>query len=714
MSNNLYITAAEERSGKSAIILGMMQMIIKEISSIAFFRPIINDHVFGRVDHDLNLILKYFKLEIPYEDTHAYTLSQARQLVTSGQEELLYENILKKYKQLASKYDFVLCEGTDFRGKDPGFEFDLNANIAANLGAPVLVVASARDKSTDETCIHTSITIDTLEGMGVDIAGCIINRAPETFIRDTAGSSKCQEQYGKSFPLYVIPENRALGNPTIDDVKSWLGAEVLYGKPNMPNLVDNYLVAAMQISNFLEYIKEGSLIITPGDRSDIIIASLASRISSAYPNIAGILITGGLELSASVQRLIQGWTGIPVPVLFVESHTFDTVQCVNELYGRIDPTDTKRIATALGWFSKYVNVSELTKRVVSQRSTKITPRMFEYSLVEKASQNRQHIVLPEGTGERILHAVDIILRRGIADITLLGRVEDIKAKASKLNINIDGATIIDPLKSEQYDDFVQTYFELRQHKKIVMDVARDRMSDPTYFGTMMVHKGLADGMVSGSVTTTAQTIRPAFEFIRTKPGVSVVSSIFIMCFQSKVLAFGDCAVMPNPNARQLAEIALSSAETAKIYGIEPKVALLSYSTGVSGSGEDVDKVVEATAIAKQLIKERGLNIPLDGPLQYDAAFDPEVAALKSPHSPVAGQATVFIFPDLNTGNNTYKAVQRAANAVAMGPVLQGLNKPVNDLSRGCTINDIVDTVALTAIQAQHAKEQALLCSTARG
>ncbi len=703
MSNNLYITAAEERSGKSAIVLGMMQMIIKEITRVAFFRPIINDHVFGRVDHDLNLILKYFKLDLPYNDTHAYTLSQARQLVTSGKEEILYENILKKYKQLTSKYDFVLCEGTDFRGKDPGFEFDLNANIAANLGAPVLVVASARDKSTDETCIHTSITIDTLEGMGVDIAGCIINRAPESFLRDTAGSSKCQEQYSKSFPLYVIPENRALGNPTIDDVKRWLGAEVLYGKPSMPNLVDNYLVAAMQISNFLEYIKEGSLIITPGDRSDIIISSLASRISSAYPNISGILITGGLEISASVQRLIQGWTGIPVPVLFVESHTFDTVQSVNELYGRIEPTDTKRIATALGWFSKYVNVPELAKRVVTQRSTKITPRMFEYSLVEKASQNKQHIVLPEGTGERILNATDIILRRDIANITLLGRVEDIKAKASKLNINIDGATIIDPLKSEYYDDFVQTYYDLRKHKKIVMDVARDRMSDPTYFGTMMVHKGLADGMVSGSVTTTAQTIRPAFEFIRTKPGVSVVSSIFIMCFQSKILAFGDCAVMPNPDARQLAEIALSSAETAMIYGIEPKVALLSYSTGISGSGEDVDKVVEATAIAKQLIKERGLNIPLDGPLQYDAAFDPEVAALKSPHSPVAGQATVFIFPDLNTGNNTYKAVQRAANAVAMGPVLQGLNKPVNDLSRGCTVNDIVDTVALTAIQAQQAK-----------
>ena len=703
MSNNLYVTATEARSGKSAIILGVMQMIIKEISSIAFFRPIIGDHVFGRVDHDVNLILKYFKLQIPYNDTHAYTLSQARQLITSGQEELLYENILKKYKQLASKYDFVLCEGTDFRGKDPGFEFDLNANIAANLGAPVLAVVSGREKTADETCTQTAITIDTLEQMGVDIAGCIINRVPDTFLRDTAGRPKCQEQFSKSFPVYVIPENRSLGSPTMDDVKRWLGAEVLYGKPGMLNLVDNYLVAAMQISNFLEYIREGSLIITPGDRSDIVISSLASRISSAYPNISGVLITGGIELSPSVQRLIQGWTGIPVPVLFVESHTFDTVQSVNELYGRIEPTDSKRIATALGWFGKYVNVSELTRRVVSQRSTKVTPRMFEYSLLEKAAENRQRIVLPEGTGERILNATDIILRRGVADITLLGREEEIRAKASKLGINIDGATIIDPPQSVHYDEFVQTYFDLRKHKNIVLDVARDRMSDPTYFGTMMVYKGLADGMVSGSVTTTAQTIRPAFEFVKTKPGVSVVSSIFIMCLQTKVLAFGDCAVVPNPDARQLAEIALSSAETAQIYGIEPRVALLSYSTGTSGSGEDVDKVVEATAIARQLMAERGLAFPLDGPLQYDAAFDPEVAALKSPHSPVAGQATVFIFPDLNTGNNTYKAVQRAANAVAMGPVLQGLNKPVNDLSRGCTVKDIVDTVALTAIQAQQLK-----------
>lgn len=703
MANNLYVTAAEERSGKSAIILGVMQVILKEISRIAIFRPIINDLAFGQLDHDIDLILQYFKIDIEYKDTYAYTLSQARQLITSGQEEILYENILKKYKQLESAYDFVLCEGTDFTGKDPGFEFDLNANIAANIGAPVLIIASGREKSTEEICTHTAIIIDTLMDKRVDVTGCIINRAPESFVRDTAGSSRCREHFGGDFPLYVIPENLALGNPTIDDVRNWLGAKILYGESSMLNQVSNYVVAAMQIGNFLNYIKDGSLIITPGDRSDIIISSLASRISSAYPNIAGILITGGLEISPSVQRLIQGWTGIPMPVLRVETHTYDTVHSVIELYGRIEPTDTKRIATALGLFTKYVNVAELTRRIVSQRSTKITPRMFEYSLVEKAAGDRQHIVLPEGLGKRILTAADIILRRGIADITLLGNPDEIQAKAARLNVNIEGAQIIDPATSQHYEDFVQTYYELRKRRGVLIDMARDRMFDPTYFSTMMVHKGLADGMVSGSITTTAQTIRPAFEFIKTKPGVSVVSSIFIMCLQAKILVFGDCAIVPNPDARQLAEIAISSAETAKIFNIEPRVAMLSYSTGGSGSGQDVDKVVQATTIARQLMAERELDFPLEGPLQYDAAFDAGVGRLKLPDSTVAGQATVFIFPDLNTGNNTYKAVQQSANAVAMGPVLQGLNKPVNDLSRGCTVQDIVDTVALTAIQAQMVK-----------
>ena len=417
----------------------------------------------------------------------------------------------------------------------------------------------------------------------------------------------------------------------------------------------NYVVAAMQIGNFLEYINPGSLIITPGDRSDIILSSLASRLSSSYPDISGIVLTGGLSVSSNVHKLIEGWTGVPVPVLAVKGHTYQTVQELSRLYGRIESDDHQRIATALGGFAQHVDVDELRTRVIEKRSTRVTPKMFEYYLVDKASRNKQRIVLAEGTGERILRAADILLRRGVAEIILLGREDDIRSKASAYGVNLDGAQVINPAESDHFDDFVETYMELRKHKGVLEDAARDRMSDPTYFGTMMVHKGLADGMVSGSVTTTAQTIRPAFEFIKTKPGASIVSSVFLMCLRDRVLVYGDCAVNPNPDANQLAQIAIGSAETARIFGIEPRVAMLSYSTGASGKGQDVEKVVEATAIAQGLIRERGLDIALEGPLQYDAAVDPDVAAVKMPGSSVAGKATVFIFPDLNTGNKIGRA-----------------------------------------------------------
>ncbi|MBG0789819.1 MAG: phosphate acetyltransferase [Desulfovibrionaceae bacterium] len=702
MSNNLYVSATEERSGKSAVVLGVMQMLLRELHTVAVFRPIINDPGDGKQDHDIALLIDQFKLSIPYEDTYAYTLKQARELINSGQHALVLENILNKFKKLEAKYDFVLCEGTDFKGKDPAFEFDLNADIAANIGAPMLVVTSGRNKNQDEVANITKTTLDTLEEKGVDCLACVVNRAPKGMTPDLIGHIRSHDSKDP-LPVYVIPENENLGKPSINDVRRWLDADVLYGHSGLQTLVDNYLVAAMQIGNFLEYIQPGSLIITPGDRSDIILSSLASRLSSAYPDISGIVLTGGLDVSTNVHKLIEGWTGVPVPVLSCKGHTYQTVQELNSLYGRIEPGDLQRIATALGGFTQHVNVPELRDRVVEKRSTRVTPKMFEYSLVDKASRNRQRIVLPEGTGERILRAADILLRRGVADIILLGREADITARASKFGVDISGATIIDPTQSELLDPFAEDYLELRKHKGIVAEMAWDRMSDPTYFGTMMVHKGFADGMVSGSVTTTAQTIRPAFEFVKTRPGSSIVSSVFLMCLKDRVLVYGDCAVNPNPDARALAEIAISSAETARIFGVEPRVAMLSYSTGSSGKGEDVQKVTEATEIAKGLLKERGLDFPIEGPLQYDAAVDPEVAQVKMPDSDVAGRATVFIFPDLNTGNNTYKAVQRAANAVAIGPVLQGLNKPVNDLSRGCTVPDIVNTVAITAIQAQAQK-----------
>ena len=703
MSKCLYVTATEDSSGKSAVVLGVMQMILRDLHKVAIFRPIINDPGEGNRDHDIDLMIKYFKLSIPYRDTYAYTLKEARELINSGQHALMLENILNKYKMLEEEYKFILCEGTDFKGKDPAFEFDINADIAANLGAPVLVVSSGRDKTPEEVIALSQTTVDTLEEKGVDLVACIVNRAPEGVTEEMVKHIECKVRCKEPMPVYSIPENEALGKPTIGDVKRWLDADVLYGHSGLQGLVDNYVVAAMQIGNFLEYIQAGSLIITPGDRSDIILSSLASRLSSSYPDIAGIVLTGGLPVSNNVHKLIEGWTGVPVPVLSVKGHTYQTVQHVNRLYGRIESDDQQRIATALGGFSQHVNLTELRERVIKQRSARVTPKMFEYSLVHKASKDKQRIVLPEGNGERILRAADIVLRRGVAEVILLGNETDIYTKASAYGVDVTGAEIVDPKESGMIDQFAEEYLELRKHKGMIADMAWDRMSDHNYFGTMMVYKGLADGMVSGSLTTTAQTIRPAFEFVKTKPDHSIVSSVFLMCLRDRVLVYGDCAVNTNPQASELAEIAIGSAETALLFGIEPRVALLSYSTGDSGKGEDVDKVSEATAIAKKMVAERGLNFPIEGPLQYDAAVDPEVASVKMPDSEVAGQATVFVFPDLNTGNNTYKAVQRAANAVAIGPVLQGLNKPVNDLSRGCTVADIVNTVAITAIQAQSSK-----------
>jgi len=439
--------------------------------------------------------------------------------------------------------------------------------------------------------------------------------------------------------------------------------------------------------------------VTPGDRTDILLASIASRLSSSKPDIAGVLLTGGIRPSAEVSSLIEGWTGAPLPVLLTDQHTSKAFMSLQEIYGLIEPTDTRKINTVLGLYDHYVNGKEISARLNMTKPGRMTPMMFELNLIERAKANKMRIVLAEGEEPRILQATDILLRREVADIILLGNEDKINKLARELHLDISKATIIDPATSPKFEDYAATYAELRKAKGVTIERARDVMSDATYYATMMVKKDDADGMVSGAVNTTAHTIRPAFEFIKTKPGYSVVSSVFLMCLKDRVLVFGDCAVNPNPTSQQLAEIAVASADTAKVFGIDPRVAMLSYSTGTSGKGADVDVVVEATALAK----EKAPELSLEGPLQYDAAIDPTVAKTKLPNSKVAGKATVFIFPDLNTGNNTYKAVQRAAEAVAIGPVLQGLNKPVNDLSRGCTVADIVNTVAITAIQAQAEK-----------
>jgi phosphate acetyltransferase len=502
-------------------------------------------------------------------------------------------------------------------------------------------------------------------------------------------------------PAYVLPEVPELAAPTVAEVATALAARFLRPvrgaeEPSTRREVGNVIVGAMSLPHFLDHIGDNDMIITPGDRADLIVGSLASRFSGTYPNIAGLVLTGALVPEPSVLRLIDGLGAADLPVLAVEADTYRTAATVAGVRGVLTPDSDRKIAAALGVFGEHVDRQALLGRIEVTRTERVTPLMFEQRLLERAKADRRHIVLPEGGDDRILQAAEQVLLRGMADLTVLGDPDAIKSRAASLGLELEGLRVVDPLTSEWREDFADTYYELRRHKGVARPVAEDMIADASYFGTMMVYKGLAHGMVSGAAHTTAHTIRPAFEFIRTVPGTSIVSSVFLMLLTDRVLVYGDCAVVPNPNAEQLADIAVASAGTAAQFGIEPRVAMLSYSTGESGAGSDVDKVRQATAIAR----ERRPDLLIEGPIQYDAAIDPEVARSKLPDSQVAGRATVFVFPDLNTGNNTYKAVQRSANAVAVGPVLQGLRKPVNDLSRGALVADIVNTVAITAIQAQ--------------
>jgi len=703
MPNSLYITATEARSGKSAICLGIMEMLLRKVDRVGFFRPIIDvDPTSKERDNDIHLIASRFNLATPYEKMYGYTTKEVSDLISLGKEAEALEGIMKKYDDLKEGSDFILCEGTDFVGSTAAFELDFNAVISRNLGSSVLLVARAHDKSVEQTLHSIKLALESLDEKGCHPIATIVNRTdPEN--REAMADGIRRGNLAKDQLIYTIPEEVALGKPTVGEIAEALGAEVLYGGDQLNRHVYSFTVAAMQLQNFLTRIGRGTLIITPGDRADIIVACLSVVSSSSMENIAGILLTGGLKPEEPVWNLIKGFPQM-VPILSVGENTFPTARLVDNIHAVITPDNERKITRALAVFEKNVNVEELAEKVVTARTNIVTPKMFEFELVQKAKAEKKHIVLPEGEEERILRAAEILLRREVVDVTLLGNEQVIRDRISGLGVRLNEVNIIDPVTSRVLDDYATTYYELRKHKGITEDTARDVMSGVSYFGTMMIYKRQADGMVSGSVHSTAATVRPALEIIKTKPGFSVVSSVFFMCLEDRVLVYGDCAINPDPNANQLAEIAISSARTAETFGVEPIVAMLSYSTGESGKGADVEKVREATKMARDMAQTAFPGLKIEGPIQYDAAVDPGVAKTKLPESDVAGKATVFVFPDLNTGNNTYKAVQRSAGAVAIGPVLQGLKYPVNDLSRGCTVAGIVNTVAITAIQAQSENE----------
>ncbi|MBU1171097.1 MAG: phosphate acetyltransferase [Proteobacteria bacterium] len=699
MSNSLYITGTEARSGKSAIVLGVMELLLRKISKVGFFRPIIAGG--QEKDNNIHLIATYFNIDIPYEKMYGMTAREVTDLASMGKPIEIIEKIIKKYNELKELCEFVVCDGTNYAASTAVYEFDINAEISKNLSSPVLLIANAAGKSVEEAVRAVEVALESLAVKNCQTLGTIVNRI------DSDHSEAIRQILSKNdlmsgLLLSTIPDKPALGRPTLGEVARALGADVLWGEGDLSRHVHSFKIGAMQIQNLFSNVERGVLIITSGDRADILVACMAVVATTARKKISGIVLTGGIKPDESIMEMIKASPRM-VPVLFVKEDTFQVARKINRLHTKISPTDERKITQLLALFDKSVDVDELEKKLITTQSRIITPKMFEYNLIQRARKHRQHVVLPEGEEERILRAAEILHNRDVVEISLLGNAHAIQEKIDVLGLRMGTVHIIDPEKSSVFNDYVQTYYDLRKHKGITPENARDMVKDVNFYATMMVFKGHADAMVSGAIHSTAETIRPALQIIRTKPGVSIVSSVFLMCLEDRVLVYGDCAVNPDPNAQELAEIALSSAQTAKTFGIEPIVALLSYSTGSSGTGADVDKVREATRIAKEMSKEFFPGLKIEGPIQYDAAVDMSVAKTKLPGSEVAGKATVFIFPDLNTGNNTYKAVQRSAGAVAIGPVLQGLKHPVNDLSRGCTVPDIVNTVAMTAIQAQSDK-----------
>ena len=696
MIKSIFISSAEPYSGKSLVTLGVFETILRKTPKVAFFKPMIRDQSSGDKDKNIELIRTRYNLPQSYEDSYAFYRKDAQKLIGKGKFDDFVEVILQKYKALEEKNDFVIVEGSDYVGEGSYFEFDINALVAKNLGLPALIIGQGLGRAIDDIISPITMAIETFHHQDTKILGVIINRVLPERAEELRDDMKAQLPEISGFHS-VIPIDTILSSPTMREVADQMNAHVLFGEENMENLATSFQSVAMQLNNYLKIMKDGSVAITPGDRLDILMGALQANSSINFPSISGIVLTGGFDPPKEVFKMLEGLPNV-FPVLSVKDFTFQTSVNAANVSSSITSSSARKINIALELFDKNVDLKAFEERVVSTQEAGMTPKMFLYHLQKLASKDRKCIVLPEGNDDRILQAVEILQKKDVVDMIVLGHVDEIKNKANSLGLEIDfeKTPIIDPDDSDRSKGYANTLYEIRKEKGLSLEMATDLMHDVSYFGTMMVHKGEADGMVSGAAHTTQHTIRPALQFIKTKPGYKVVSSVFFMLLDDRVVAYGDCAVNPNPTAEELAEIAISSAETTERFGIEPKVALLSYSSGDSGKGEEVEKVRNATRI----FKEKAPQFKVEGPIQYDAAVDIEVGRKKLPASDVAGRASVLVFPDLNTGNNTYKAVQRETGAIAVGPVLQGLNKPVNDLSRGCLVEDIVNTVIITAIQAQ--------------
>jgi phosphate acetyltransferase len=689
MPDALYVTSMQARSGKAVVALGLMELLTRQVERVAVFRPVIATG--STPDPLIDLLRERYRLDLAYEDAYAFTYSDAARVESDGGTQRLIAQIADHFSRLRDKFEFVLCLGTDYTGPSAATELALNAELAVNLATPVVNVVSGYGKDVESLAIATRSSQELLVDHGCALVATVLNRVEPAVVAQLRAAAPVAT--GQA-PVYLLPDVPVLSALTVDEVVSALGATVLAGSgASMHREVEAYLAGSGYLQTMMPRLVNGTLLFASGDRADLAVAMGAAALSPALPTPSGIVLTCGIKLDAATLALIEP-SGMPV--VAVEADTYAALHALEGVRGEIRSGSRRKIAAALGQFASAVDVDELTSRIRLTQSDVVTPLMFSAGLLERARGSQRTIVLPEADDDRVLRAAEELVHQHVVSLTLLGDPAVVAARVEKLGLNLADTQVIDPATSPLRHEFADLYAALRSHKGVTADAAWDAMGDSSYFATMLVHTGRVDGMVSGATHTTADTIRPALEIIKTAPHAALVSSAFFICLPQRVLVFADCAVNLDPDAEQLADIAIRTAETAAAFGIEPVVALVSYSTGDSGSGIGVDKVREATARVAALRPD----LPLAGPVQYDAAVDPAVAASKLPGNAVAGHANVLIFPDLNTGNTTYKAVQRSAGATAIGPVLQGLRRPVNDLSRGCTVADIVNTVAITAIQAQ--------------
>lgn len=695
--NAFFLYSDADQAGTRIVALGLLAMLKREVADVAYFKPIITQPV--ATEPDIHFCKNYFKLRQPIETAYGLHIDEVQKLIAEERLHEVYEKILERYHALEQKYDFIPCEGVagDFDFEEI-LDFDIDLEIAVSLAIPLIVVINAQKVENHEDLQQRLRLLEhTFAKHNLQLLSFIVNRLDGPLLEKSKAILQSET------PLFTLPEVTELNQPTIAEIMEQTGATLLSEDEKMlDRSVTQSLVGAMTLEHYLHYLKDGALIIVPGDRADILVGTYWANLSQKNPSIAGILLTGGLIPSESIMHLLSGVVDFPaLPMIKLAEDTQTAALMVQAVRPEITLKSERKISLAQGLFNDHIDLEIIKKRFKLPQPETMRPIRFTYMLYEKARHSASDILLPESDDERVLRAAEIVLRRKLCKITLLGNPEKISQRASLLGLNLKKARIVDPEQFPDMATFVETFYRLRKHKGIIRPMAKEMMSRVSYFATMMVYLGQADGLVSGATHTTRETIKPAFEIIKMRPGEKLISSVFFMLLHDRVLVYGDCAVNPHPDAEALSRIAIQSARTAGAFSIEPRVAMLSYSSGHSGIGREVEKVRLATRTARQQAPE----LLIEGPMQYDAAIDPNVAKEKMPDSQVAGQATVFIFPDLNTGNNTYKAVQRSAGAIAIGPIMQGIRKPVNDLSRGCLVEDVVHTIAITAVQAAVEKEE---------